>query len=197
MKKHLIIQLAVMIAAGAIHTSCTTPEPTETVQTAAAKAGAEEVLRGEYLVNIMGCHDCHSPKVFGEKGPEPDPERLLSGHPANMPLGDVDVSQVGPWVFFNAHNTAAVGPWGASFAANITSDATGIGNWTEEQFSNAMRKGRYKGLENGRTLLPPMPWPMFAKLTDGDVKAIFAYLKTVKPVRNIPPTPMPLEAFKY
>ncbi|QHT68648.1 diheme cytochrome c-553 [Rhodocytophaga rosea] len=150
------------------------------------------VKRGEYLVTIMGCHDCHSPKKFGPRGPEPDPDRLLSGHPQDMPIAKVDTAIVGPWVLFNAHTTATVGPWGASFAANITSDATGIGNWTEEQFFRALREGKYKGLPNNRMLLPPMPWPMFSKLEDNDLKAIFVYLKTVKPVKNIPPAPRPL-----
>jgi hypothetical protein len=113
----------------------------------------------------------------------------LSGHPAEVPLPAIDARQVGNWVLFNQHSTAIVGPWGVSFAANLTPDATGIGNWTEAQFERAIRKGKYKGLENGRTLLPPMPWPLYAELSDGDVKAIFAYLKTLKPVKNTPPAP--------
>jgi hypothetical protein len=44
------------------------------------------IERGAYLVNIMDCNVCHSPKVLTDKGPAPDPERMLSGHPANMPL---------------------------------------------------------------------------------------------------------------
>lgn len=151
--------------------------------------GESLVKRGEYLVTIMGCHDCHSPKKFGPRGPQPDPERLLSGHPQDMPLAKVDTTLVKDWAMFNNHMTATVGPWGVSFAANITSDATGIGNWTEEQFFRALREGKYKGMPNGRMILPPMPWPMFSHLKDEDLKAIFAYLKTVKPVKNIPPAP--------
>lgn len=193
MKKVLIFKLAMLLSAGALQTSCSQPAAPEEVRQATVDHSKEAILRGEYLVNVSGCHDCHSPKVFGPNGPEPDPERLLSGHPSDLPLGAVDVSQLGEWVMFNGHLTAAVGPWGASFAANLTSDATGIGNWTEEQFFTAIRKGKFKGLEGGRPLMPPMPWPMIAKMTDDDLKAIFAYLKTVKPVKNVPPAPVPLE----
>ena len=153
----------------------------------------EQVLRGEYMVTVMGCNDCHSPKVFGPEGPTPDPERLLSGHPQDMPLPKIDTTLIGPWVLFNPHNTATVGPWGVSFAANLTSDPTGIGNWTEEQFTRALREGKSKGLANNRNILPPMPWSMFSKLTDEDLTSIFAYLKSIKPVRNVPPPPMALK----
>jgi mono/diheme cytochrome c family protein len=198
MKNLMTINSALLIIAALLHTSCSPSNKSdEVVVASAADYTQEQVLRGEYLVNVSGCHDCHSPKVMGPHGPEPDPELMLSGHPSDMPLGDVDVSQVGQWVMFNNHLTAAIGPWGASFSANITSDPTGIGNWTEEQFFTAIRKGKYKGLEPGRNLMPPMPWHMIAKITDEDLKAIFAYLKTVKPVKNVPPTPMPLEAFSY
>lgn len=95
----------------------------------------------------------------------------------------------------NGHSTAAVGPSDASFYANLTSDATGIANCTEELFFTALRKGKYKDLEGGRSLMPPMPWPMLAKLMDEDTRAIFSYLKTVKPVKNVPPSPLPLAAF--
>lgn len=86
--------------------------------------------------------------------------------------------------------TAAAGPWGVSFAANITPDETGTGNWTEEQFKKAITQGKFKGLDGGRLLLPPMPWPDFASLKDDDVHAIFMYLKSIKPVRNIVPAPV-------
>ena len=145
------------------------------------------VKRGEYLVTIMGCNDCHSPKKMGPNGPEPDQERLLSGHPSNMPLGKINPKELESWVLFHPNQTATAGPWGVSFAANITSDETGIGNWTEMQFFTAMRKGKYKGIESGRQLLPPMPWPNFSKATDEDLRAIFYYLKSTKPIKNVVP----------
>ncbi len=151
----------------------------------------ELVKRGEYLINTTGCHDCHSPKKFGPHGPVPDPELLLSGHPADLPISEIDKSQLESWILFNHHLTAAVGPWGVSFSANITSDPSGIGSWTEEQFINSMREGWYKGLEGGRKLMPPMPWEVFKNFNDDDLKAMFAYLKTVKPIQNVPPAYMP------
>lgn len=147
--------------------------------------------KGEYLVTVGGCHDCHSPKVFTAQGPVPDESRLLSGHPSDMPVASYSPDILKDWVLFNAHNTAVAGPWGVSFAANLTSDDTGIGLWKEEQFIKAIREGKYKGMDGGRPLLPPMPWPNFAKMTDEDLKAIFAYLKSTKPVRNVVPAPMP------
>ena len=148
------------------------------------------VGRGKYLVSIMACHDCHTPKVFGPHGPEFDTTRLLSGHPSGDPVGKTNKEVLKDWIFFSPGLTAMVGPWGMSFAANLTSDATGIGNWTEQQFFTAIRKGKYKGLETGRDLLPPMPWPVYRNATDDDLRAIFAYLKSTKPVKNLVPFPV-------
>jgi hypothetical protein len=92
------------------------------------------------------------------------------------------------------NNTAAVGPWGTSFAANLTPDQTGIGTWTEEQFIRAMKQGKWKGLENSRNLLPPMPWQGYSQLPEDDLKAIFAYLKSIKPIYNsVPMAISPIE----
>ena len=164
---------------------------------ATEKMSAEQqVARGQYLVSIAGCNDCHSPKKMGPNGPEPDPDRLLSGHPQNEPLAHVDTSELKSWALFSPGLTAAVGPWGVSYAANLTSDETGIGLWTEAQFFKAIREGKYKGLEGSRPLLPPMPWPNIAQMTDEDLKAVFAYLKSTKPVRNIVPVPVMLAELK-
>jgi hypothetical protein len=148
------------------------------------------VKRGEYLVAVIGCGDCHSPKVMGPQGPMPAPGLELSGHPANMPIPKVDTSELRSWALFNHSNTAVAGPWGVSFAANITGDSTGIGAWTEEQFFRAMKQGKYKGLEHSRPLLPPMPWMNYANMKDIDLTSIFAYLKTTG-VKNIVPAAIP------
>lgn len=147
----------------------------------------EREERGEYLVGIMGCHDCHSPKIMGPKGPEPDPNRILSGHPADVPLPAYDKAILKDYVLFNMSNTAFIGPWGVSYAANLTPDESGLGSWTEEQFIMALTKGKFKGTEGSRNLLPPMPWQAYAAMSAEDAKSIFAYLKTVKPVKNIVP----------
>ncbi len=168
------------------------PAPTDSTEADLTQAGL--VQRGEYLVGIMGCNDCHSPKIMSDKGPAPDPEKLLSGHPANEPLPAItDQGMVGPnqWALFNGSLTATVGPWGTTYAANLTPDETGLGNWTLEQFGKALREGKSKGMDNGRPLLPPMPWQNYRKLNDEDLSAMFAYLQSVKPVKNVPPAPTP------
>lgn len=168
--------------------SCSNVPKTDNAATTDTTARIE---RGKYLVNAIGCEDCHSPKVLGPEGMAFDENLRLSGHPASMPLGKIDTASLKDWVLFNPFLTASVGPWGISYAANLTPDATGIGNWTEEQFIRALREGKYKGMENGRPLLPPMPWQNFKQMTDDDIKSIFAYLKTVKPVNNLVPSTVP------
>ena len=155
------------------------------------------VKRGSYLVNAVGCDDCHSPKKFGPNGPELISELRFSGFPAEGKLPKVDSNVVkGGWVMMNHDLTSAVGPWGASFAANISSDETGIGNWSEEQFIRALREGKMKGLSEGRPMLPPMPWFNIRNFSDVDLRAIFAYLKTSKPVHNVVPGPKPMSELK-
>jgi hypothetical protein len=86
--------------------------------------------------------------------------------------------------------TGWVGPWGTSYTSNLTPDAeTGIGVWNEELFIKILRTGKFMG--SGRNILPPMPWQDYAKLTDSDMKAIFAYLKSLKPVKNQVPASVP------
>ncbi|HNQ13173.1 MAG TPA: c-type cytochrome [Bacteroidia bacterium] len=148
---------------------------------------------GEHLVLIGGCDDCHSPKVMGPQGPEVNKDLRLSGHPANEPAPDINRQEIES-KFMAACNpglTAWVGPWGVSFAANITSDATGIGNWSEEQFKRAMQEGKLKGMPEGRMLLPPMPWPALSHMTDDEISSIFEYLKSIPAINNVAPTPLP------
>ncbi|SFH08030.1 c-type cytochrome [Pontibacter chinhatensis] len=152
----------------------------------------EKIKLGEHLVLTSACHDCHTPKKMTDKGQEFDFSRALSGHPADMPPPEVDrkaMEQKG--LVVTQTLTAWVGPWGISYAANITSDATGIGNWTEKQFFTAIRQGKYKGLENSRMLLPPMPWDMYKNMTDEELSAIYAYLKSTKPIKNVVPAAEP------
>lgn len=152
------------------------------------------VQKGEYLVTIMGCNDCHTPKEMGPQGPEVITDLILSGYPATRPFQKVEPELIKKgWILFNADLTGAAGPWGVSFAANLTSDQTGIGNWTEENFKRALKEGKYKGLEGFRMLLPPMPWSNFIVISDEDIKAIFQYLKSTKPVNNIVPMPISTE----
>lgn len=158
---------------------------------------AQLVKRGEYLVNSIGCDDCHSPKRMGAHGPEVIPELRLSGYPASRPVVKPDDKNLQQgYVLLGADLTSAVGPWGISFAANLTPDETGIGAWTEHNFITSIRTGKMKGIENGRPMLPPMPWFNFKNLTDDDLKAMFAYLKSLPAVENRVPAPQPPVAAK-
>ena len=148
--------------------------------------------RGRYLVLLGGCNDCHSPKVFGPNGPMPDTTKLLSGAPSTNPVPSVPEGVLGPgkWgVLGSMDLTTWVGPWGVSFARNLTPDReTGLGSWTEAMFLKALRTGKDMG--EGRPILPPMPWEPIGKLKTDDLKAIFAYLKSLKPVLNEVPQPI-------
>ena len=156
--------------------------------------GDELLKRGDYLVNAGGCDDCHSPKTFGPEGPVPDMSKRFSGAPADARLPPIDpkATQPGGWLLFSPDLTASVGPWGISFATNLTPDsATGIGAWTEEMFIQAMRKGKHMGQDGGRPILPPMPWPSIGKHTDEDLKAMFMYFKSQTAISNKVPAPVP------
>lgn len=130
---------------------------------------------GKHLVLVSACHDCHTPKKMGPKGLEFDWDIALSGHPSTLPPPDIDrksLEQKG--LAASDYFTAWAGPWGVSFAANLTSDETGVGTWTEEQFFTSIREGKFKGMKDSRTLLPPMPWEMYQNMTDLELKAIYA-----------------------
>jgi hypothetical protein len=131
---------------------------------------------------------------MGAKGPEPDMSRMLSGHPETEKLAKGFVPAAGsPWVIAsNAGLTAWSGPWGVSFTANLTPDSlTGLrsGVWSEAVFIKALRTGKHMGVE--RDILPPMPWPFIGQYSDDDLKAIWAYLGTIPPVKNHVPDPIP------
>jgi len=149
-----------------------------------------DVERGEYLVSAMACADCHTPWRLGSSGPEPDPELTLSGHPQALVLPPAPDLGGGPWgMAATATHTAWSGPWGVSFTANLTPDEeTGIGRWTEQEFLETIRSGRHLG--RGREILPPMPWFAFRYLSDQDLRSIFAYLRTLPPIRNRVPQPI-------
>jgi cytochrome c553 len=151
----------------------TAPPPQLRAQASPAESIVE---RGRYLVGITGCHDCHSPKLAGMK---PDPERMLSGRPQTTKVpskaeGEVHASE---------DLTAWTGGWGQSVASNLTPDpATGLGmRYTEAKFVQTMRTGKKP---EGVQLLPPMPTDVYQNMKDDDLKAIYAYLRTITPIRN-------------
>lgn len=153
------------------------------------------VKRGEYIVNTVGCDDCHTPKIMTPQGPALDMSRRFMGHPANEVFSAADkkkLIQEQHVAVFSPGMTAIAGDWGVSYTANLTPDDTGIGAWTEAQFIKALREGKSKGLDGTRPLLPPMPWFIYRNMNDEDLKAIFAYLKSMPPVKNVVPQPQTL-----
>lgn len=158
---------------------------------AAAQAEMKDVKRGEYLVKGGGCTDCHTPLKIGPAGPAPDDSRFLSGHPAAMAMPPAPALPEGPWLYIAAATmTAWAGPWGVSFTANLTPDReTGLGSWTSQTFIDTIRSGRLLG--RGRQILPPMPYQAMQNLTDADLTAIFAYLRSLPSIVNKVPGPTP------
>jgi len=179
--KHVMGMIAVMAGC-----SSSTPE----TSTESAASGPSLVERGKLLVTTSACHDCHTPLKMGPDGPEQDYSRTLSGHPAGLVMPPAP-ELPGPWlVTVAATNTAWSGPWGVSFTANLTPDNdTGIGTWSKETFIATIRNGKHMGA--GRPLLPPMPAAMYAHMSDDDLGAIYAYLRSIPAVSNKVPAPIP------
>jgi len=161
MVRHPLVALAGALALALSVSSCTSKQPEPP-----APAAMTPLQRGEYLSNVMGCNDCHTPGgMYGA----PDFERRLSG------------SEIG-WQ----------GPWGVSYASNLTPDPeTGLGNWTNVEIERALRSGVRK---DGSPILPPMPWPNFANLTADDMSSLIAYLKSIPPVKHKNPDRVPPNA---
>jgi len=175
-----LLSVGLIWCVGLMLTACRSP----------AKRPPAVVERGRYLVTIAGCSDCHTPLKPGPRGPEPDLSRFLSGQPEAVKLPPPPRLGDTPWSAVTAGMTAWAGPWGISYAANLTPDPdTGLGIWTEAMFINAMRTGKHYGV--ARDILPPMPWQGIAQMSDNDLKAIYAYLRTIPPVKNRVPDPVP------
>src|SRR4051812_25265682 len=141
-----LVGLIPALALAGCQQPASTPATTQaTVQVAPAQSPVE---RGKYLVSVAGCNDCHTPKTFGPNGPEADLTRSLSGNPSTDKLAAVPAGLLAPDKFgtvANNHLTAWVGPWGVSFAMNLTPDkATGLGSWTQEMFVTAIRTGKHQ-----------------------------------------------------
>jgi mono/diheme cytochrome c family protein len=182
--------LAVVAASGAL-ARAVAPAWSDPADSGVPVATDEAVVaRGAYLVQTMGCNDCHTPMKMGPRGPEPDMTRALTGHPQELVMPPAPTLPEGPWIaLMAATNTAFAGPWGTSFAANLTPDKeTGLGNWTYDMFIATMKTGRHQG--KGRPILPPMPRQIIAAADDSEARAIFAYLQSLPPVHNRVPAPV-------
>ncbi|MGB7218599.1 MAG: c-type cytochrome [Vicinamibacterales bacterium] len=182
MVRYRSVVFGVMTLAVAVVAACQAP-PLLAPAAAPAPSPAE---RGKYLVTVMDCSGCHTPFKNGE----PDMSLLLSGHPEGVGVTTPPKLPAGWATAINTTNTEWFGPWGTSFTANLTPDQnTGLGIWTEQMFIDAIRKGKHMG--TSREILPPMPWRMQANLTDEDLKAIFAYLRSIPAISNHVPDPIP------
>ncbi|MFY9556728.1 MAG: cytochrome c [Blastocatellia bacterium] len=125
------------------------PQPVTTVP---APDLSDQVKRGEFMLRMCSCVDCHTPQERGQVKPGMD---LAGGLRFTNPEGTV-------------------------MAANITPDASGISYYDERLFLEVMRTGKVKA----RSLSPIMPWYFYGQMTDEDLKAIYAYLRTTKPVKH-------------
>ena len=125
-----------------------------------AQTRADRLERGRYLVETIGvCGHCHTP------------QKLHEGRQVDLP----GMHLAGGYGFDNP----VLGRW---VGANITSDLeTGIGSWTEGQIATAIREGKRP---DGSTIGPPMPFAHLRKISDADVSAMAAYLKSVPSVRH-------------
>jgi len=195
--KRILICAAMFTAAILFLTQCSdekkedsTKEDSTEVKPAVAQFGGfdSQVKWGERLVTICGCNDCHTPKKMGPKGPENDMSLMRSGHPSKVPPPDFDAKEAAKkGLIVTQTFTSWTGPWGTTYAANLTSDSTGIGNWKEEQFLKALHEKKWMGLDNTRPLMPPMSMMPATEMNDDELKAIFAYLKTTPPIKNVIP----------
>ena len=164
----------------------------EAQESTQGRAPEHVVQRGEYLVKIMGCNDCHTPWKMGPQGPEPDMTRFLSGHP----------EQIGP-----LPKAAAAAPYhlvrirheyclqrAVGRELHIQPDTRAQhrpGNLDGRDVHAGDPHGKHMGVS--RPINPPMPWPAYRNATDDDLKAIYAYLRTIKPIVNHVPAYQPVE----
>lgn len=183
------LALTALVVVGATIPATAGAEPPAPNTTGTTLPTGDLVARGDYLVRIMACHDCHTPWTMTSAGPQPDMTRMLSGHPQHVAVQEpATLNETWEWAGAGT-NTAFSGPWGISFTANLTPDReTGLGTWTADTFIAAIRTGRHEG--QGRPILPPMPYPMYRQATDEDLRAVFAYLQSIPPIVNRVPLPV-------
>lgn len=127
-----------------------------------APTEADKIKRGEYLVSVGACGDCHTPGALLGK---PEMDKVFSGGSVGFQVPEL----------------------GVHFPPNLTPDKeTGLGNWSDEDIAKALRTGVRT---DGRQLSPVMPYGWYAKLTDEDALAMAAFLKSLAPISNKVPGP--------
>ena len=189
--KHRVALLSACLPMAIAITGCSQPPASQQATPAAAAPAQTPAERGKMLVIGGGCHDCNTTKKLGPGGPEPDLSVMLSGRPESIKIAAPFKPAPGsPWTIpTNDTLTAWSGPWGVSFAANLTPDKdTGL-HMNEKNFVTALKTGSHLG--TARPILPPMPWAWYSQLSEDDLKAIFAYLQTIPAIKNEVPAPIP------
>ena len=126
----------------------------------------DKIDRGAYLIELLGCGSCHTDGAFDGN---PDMPRGLAGSNTGIaftnPLGEKFPGIVYP--------------------SNITPDEeTGIGSWSNQQITAAIRSGIGR---HGSRRIATMPWQGYARMTDDDAAAMVAYLRSIEPIRNSVP----------
>ena len=159
-----------------------TPVPANMHQVSLEDRAISLQRRGAYLLAALDCNACHSAH---DQNWNLVPGSELAGHPATAPLPEWDPSLLkrNALMTMAPTGTAFAGPWGVSVAPNLTPDKeTGIGSMTAEQLIASWRSNHHWNID--RPILPPMPAPAYAALTDDDIRAIHAYLMSLPPVKN-------------
>ena len=160
-----LVLFAVVMAVVVVARDAKTAAPTSKAKAAApaVKPTAAVLARGKQLATFGGCVDCHTPgALYGA----PDFARQLAG------------SELG-WS----------GPWGTSYARNLTPDLeTGLGYYNENEIILALKSGKRL---DGKPMLPPMPWQNIATLSDADMHALVAYMQSLPPVEHKTPEALP------
>jgi hypothetical protein len=188
--KRITIMAVILTVTSILFTQCSDEKKGDSNEAAKTTFGGfdSQLKWGENLVKVGGCNDCHTPKKMGPNGPENDMTLMLSGHPAQAPGPDFDVNEAAKkGLIVTQTFTAWTGPWGVTYAPNITSDSTGIGGWKEEQFVKCIKEKKWMGLDNTRPLMPPMSMMPVTEMSEDELEAIFAFLKSTPPVKNVTP----------
>ncbi len=123
---------------------------------------SDVIAYGAYMTNAAGCTECHTPQ---ENGAPIMSKYMAGGFPFQLP------------------------GFGVVISANITPDQSGIGSWSEDQF---VERFKYYGKEgyvahkvNEREFQSVMPWTMYARMEEEDLRAIYQYLQTIEPVEHV------------
>jgi cytochrome c553 len=116
-----------------------------------APSVSNKLRYGKYLADIGHCMECHTPRDA---------------------KGQLTMAKIG------AGGQVFPGPWGQSVSRNLTPHETGLKGWTDEQIAHSIRTGTNR---EGQPYKPPMAYGFYKSINDGDMAALIAYLRSLKP----------------